>query len=661
MGAMDTVVQHAKQALPAALALLLAGAAWGLGARHPVAPVAVCLGVLAIVALAAWRPAWWLFLLPALLPVLNFSPWTGWWLVDESDLLVLALAAGTYARWGLDARKWAPPEQGVPWPLWWLLLASLGLGVWRGLADAGALGALGAMLADAGEGLYADYDSAWNTLRVAKSLAWALLLAPLLRAPGLEADGLARPALLLTRGMVAGLVLVCGVVLWERLVYAGLFEFDLPYRTSAWFWEMHVGGGAIDAYLAMATPFAFWAVWSAPTPWRWVGANLVLWIAVYAVLTTYSRGVYLAVLLTLVFMAAIAFAYRIPPAGGRRWGRRGMAAALVAVGMQSVLVLGGGSFMADRLARSDTDLTGRVAHWQAGASLLDGARDIFLGLGLGRLPAHYNRQVPGGEFPGSAKWVAPSAGTAGYVALAGPASRDEFAGLFSLTQRVRLEDTGNYRVRVRASVDAPPAELAVVLCERHLLYHYQCQWQFLDVEAGLQASPGWIEMELEGDAFGQRGSLQRLRGGVLGLIPLQVGEVVVRLHDVELWSPQGRQVLDNTDFSQGMRHWLPLARGHYLPWHIDNLYLELLIERGVLGLAVLAALLAWAGWLLWQGLRRSDPQAWVLAGALFGMCGLGLLISVAEIPRLALLLLLLLFAASLIRPRNGRFPASNRW
>ena len=89
----------------------------------------------------------------------------------------------------------------------------------------------------------------WSAGDLKDALAAADAFAPL----GLKR----REAAWAARGMVAGLALVCLVVLWERAVYAGLFDFSLPYRTSAWFWEMHVGGGAIDAYLAMALPFAF--------------------------------------------------------------------------------------------------------------------------------------------------------------------------------------------------------------------------------------------------------------------------------------------------------------------------------------------------------------------------------------------------------------------
>lgn len=602
--------------------------------------------------LSAWRSSAWLFLLPALLPVLNFSPWTGWWLLDETDLLVLALAAGAYARWACTRHEATRDVRGVPWWLWLLLLASLVGGVWRGLLDAGMDPvALGGWLRDSRlwqEGLYAGYDSAWNTLRVAKSLAWGLLLVPLLRAPAAQQGP--GPVPLLARGMVSGLALVGLVVLWERLVYAGLFEFNLPYRTTAWFWEMHVGGGAIDAYLAMATPFAFWAMWSARAPWRWLGANLLMWVTVYVVLTTYSRGVYLAVVLALVFMAAVAWVCRIPPAAGRAWGRRDLAAVLAAVAFQSALVLGGGTYMFDRLAASNVDLIGRVAHWLAGISLVNHGEDLALGLGVGRLPAHYSQETPDGELSGSARWSGLQQGKA-HVVLSGPATRGELVGLFSLTQRVRLEDTGPYVVRLRAQVDLP-VSLVVSLCERHLLYSYQCQWEYVDLEPGEDDALNGIEASLQGDAFGERGPWQRLRGGVLAITPTEAGSVV-RLESVELINAQGRQVLSNTRFIQGMAHWFPMARGHFLPWHMDNLYLELLIERGLIGLAVLGLWLAWAATRLWAGLRHADPSAWVLGGALFGMLSLGAVISVTELPRLALMLVLLLFATSSIRTRIG--------
>ena len=166
------------------LAACFAGLAALLAWQHPLAPLALGMGLWVVAVVSVWRPGAWLFWLPALLPLLNFSPWTGWWLVDESDLLVLAVLAGGYARWAMDA---GVPERRLQWAGWrgpgglgWLCLLlafTVALGLWRGWVDAGGalpwVQGVGAVLQD---GLYAGYDSAWNTWRVAKSLVWALLI-----------------------------------------------------------------------------------------------------------------------------------------------------------------------------------------------------------------------------------------------------------------------------------------------------------------------------------------------------------------------------------------------------------------------------------------------------------------------------------------------------
>ena len=78
-----------------------------------------------------------------------------------------------------------------------------------------------------------------------------------------------------------------------------------PYRTTALFWEMHVGGAAIDAYLAMATPFVAWALWTARTPLRWSAAAALALLTAYACLTTFSRGVYIAVVGPLLLLGLL--------------------------------------------------------------------------------------------------------------------------------------------------------------------------------------------------------------------------------------------------------------------------------------------------------------------------------------------------------------------
>ena len=99
------------------------------------------------------------------------------------------------------------------------------------------------------------------------------------------------------------------------------------------------------------------------------------------------------------------------------------------------------------------------------------------------------------------------------------------------------------------------------------------------------------------------------------------------------------------DFSRGLSHWFPAAQVHFLPWHIDNLYLELLIERGLLGLLLAGLALAaalrrgiYAGGAGGQTSQLSDAlAAGVAGGLLVGIWG-----SVMDVPRVAFLLFLLI-------------------
>ncbi|WP_382158187.1 O-antigen ligase family protein [Hydrogenophaga sp. ANAO-22] len=638
----------------------------GLAVQHPLAP-ALLVGALCLcMGAAAWRPWTVGGLLAMLLPVASLAPSTGWWLIDEFDLLVLAVLAGAHARSGFEAfsgraASSSSSETQVQADRVWVgLLVALGasalLSLFIGLRDAGVSARAVAAGWASGDGwlraLHADYASAFNPLRVSKSLLWALLLYPVLRRVPVERQReMARFTL---AGLLCGLAWVCVLVLWERGRYVGVLNFSDSYRTVANFWEMHVGGGAIDAHLAMAVPLAFWAVWLAPGGWRWACAAVLAVLGTYAVLTTYSRGLYLAVTVSLMVMAIVARRCQIQPAsGGRRrgWALRVLVFALLA---EAVWVLGGHSFMTGRLAQSETDLVDRVAHWQSGLGLLRTPADWVLGLGAGRLPAHYSARVPDGEFPGQARWRRDAAG-AGQVVLSGPPTRQEAAYDFGLTQRIPLAPQGHYRVRVRYETDAPVVVLFSV-CERHLLYDFRCQWKHVRPEAAVTDATQWHDIPLSGQVFSDASRAVSWRDGMFALTVLSTGHAA-RIHAVELLDPQGVQILKNTDFSAGLRYWFPAAQSSFKPWHMDNLYLEILIERGLLGWLVLGLLAAWAWRCVAQGLKAGDPLALALAGSLSAMGVLGLVISVTELPRIAFMLLLILLTTSHFRriPQYSRY------
>src|SRR4051812_49310841 len=84
--------------LTAVAAIAWSGAGLFLASHHPLWPVSLTAIFAGCVAVSARWPRLWLFVLPAAMPVLNFSPWTGWLTFNEFDLLLLACLAGGYGR-----------------------------------------------------------------------------------------------------------------------------------------------------------------------------------------------------------------------------------------------------------------------------------------------------------------------------------------------------------------------------------------------------------------------------------------------------------------------------------------------------------------------------------------------------------------------------------
>ncbi len=260
-------------------------AAW-LALHHPLSPTLALAVVAAAAVAAAWRPVWWPAWLLPLLPLVGLMPWTGWLVVEELDLLLLAVAAGGYARWGLGhvirAGEPSAPAQRLSMAVWWLLplMLSTAVACWRGVVDAGGLS----------WGWWQGYREPLNSLRLLKPLVLVLGLLPLVAQALRHEPEQARRAL--TVGMLGLLATVALGVWWERWAYTGLLDFSSDYRATGLFWEMHVGGAALDAALALAVPFAVLTVWQARRPWVVAAGLVVLGLGAYAALATFSRVVY---------------------------------------------------------------------------------------------------------------------------------------------------------------------------------------------------------------------------------------------------------------------------------------------------------------------------------------------------------------------------------
>ncbi|MER2517852.1 MAG: hypothetical protein ABTR92_15900 [Candidatus Accumulibacter phosphatis] len=623
--------------------------------HHPLWPNMLGVVFVAWGLAVAWRPSIFLFVLPALLPVASFSAWTGWIGIEEFDLLVLAAVSGCHAHLlVVKAARTSHDGPGDGSEHACFRLARLGLGalavsyavaLLRGLGDAGPSLA----------GWFQGYEEPLNSLRVGKSLFFALLLLPSLHR--LQARSPALAASRLAAGVATGLGLVTVAIIYERSAYPGLFDFSTAYRSTALFWEMHVGGAALDGYLALAAPFAVYAVLRAPDRLRWGVAALLAVGVGYACLTSFSRGVYLGVGLSLLLLAwrlSVPWPSRArptllltseptlpplpPPEPWRVWGGRLLLAVLI---FEALAVFGLGDFMSRRLSASERDLGSRLQHWSAGLGLLRSPSELLLGRGLGRFPANYSRAVAERAIPGRLR-VIDEREAGAYLQLSAPPHSAHRDSAFELLQRVLPLHDGSYTLMM--DLRAPQqARLRVAVCQRHLLYDAACSSSVVSVPGG---DPQWHHFSLQFTA-----SMPDSAGawppafGFLSLRLLAGSGDAIDIDKLHLFDATGRQLLHNGDFSDGLARWFFAGRHYFVPWHIDNLFLEMLIDQGVIGLLLLLALLALAWVNLLRGPGRRHDFAPYLLAALTAFMGIGVFSSLLDMPRAAFLFFLLLCSA----------------
>jgi hypothetical protein len=247
-----------------AAALCLWTLAFGLVAIHPLLSLSTGLVAVGMAVMSAARPYWGLMALLGLLPVASLSIWSGWRVTDEFDVLLLLILGGGCTREAWLSRPYASPRVPAPhigvlplalgWPVrlaWGGVLLTWAVSAWRGWVDAGA---------SAPDLLWDGYDSTGNVWRVAKSMVGLLLVAPWLRA--LYRRSPQRAIRSLHGGLLIGLILVCGLAVWERAVYIGLWDPEqrLPHHRlvlgDARGWRRHRCLPGLDRANGMVGPVA---------------------------------------------------------------------------------------------------------------------------------------------------------------------------------------------------------------------------------------------------------------------------------------------------------------------------------------------------------------------------------------------------------------------
>lgn len=241
--------------------------------------------------------------------------------------------------------------------------------------------------------------------------------------------------------------------------------------------------------------------------------------------------------------------------------------------------------------------------------------------------------------PGAVLW--PAAPGVPAVRLQGPQADSELVGRLALARRVPLLP-GRHVVQLTLSASATTS-VRFRLCERHLLYELRCQTAEGVVQPGPTKTYTW---PLSGDELTPLAGAARYREGMAMLAVTQTNRAV----DVWAWEirhASTNKIWQRADFSGGYRGWYSVSTGYFRPWHADNIWMELWVERGLLGCAAHIILLIY---ILVRVYRRCfTGEAWLLP-ILVGLMSCSVLfcvISVTELPRLSFLWGALLLISSL--------------
>jgi hypothetical protein len=310
------------------------------------------------------------------------------------------------------------------------------------------------------------------------------------------------------------------------------------------------------------------------------------------------------------------------------------------LGLVAAVVAGvdGGAYIGERFSTGEQDLGTRLAHWRLGRDMLRTPADWWLGKGMGRFPANYFLLGDPEQHPGDYRLKHENGNT--FLTLTGGLHVLGWGELFRVSQRVAPPGTSAMvTARVRADEDV---QLHFEVCEKHLLYNQAC----LIAESNVKGMPGvWqdLRVPLKGDAV-SRGDWYAPRLLAFSMAMATNGGVA-NLADISLVGANGRELLTNGDFSAGMAHWFFSSDRYHLPWHIKSLYLNVLFDQGLVGVAFWGLLLAGALWRTSLGSARRNSLAPALAAGLSGFAVVGLFDSLVDVPRLAWLFYLLVLVA----------------
>lgn len=340
---------------------------------------------------------------------------------------------------------------------------------------------------------------------------------------------------------------------------------------------------------------------------------------------------------------------RIVPGGLWRGDGSRLLAAVAVIGLAGVVTAAANSYFAQvRIANTPGDVESRQTHWSDDISLPRSPADWLLGLGPGSFREAYFWRAPPRFMPGRVIWTARD-GTP-HLNLSGPVRLVGWGEMFRISQRVDADVptpvTARFRVRGAGMPEGWRLPLHLEICRKHLIYNEQCVVGLAVVTAAAE------DYVVKFGNAGELGSPQALGmprptrfafgldsiGGHLDILSMQVDDA------------NGRPLLRNANFTDGMQWWFLSSDRYHLPFHAKDLWLHFLVEQGLLGVAAITLLLLLTGLWLAVGPGARHPLAAPLLVGLTGFVVVGIADSLLDSARLVTLSVFVAGFALALRP-----------
>lgn len=576
------------------------------------------------------------FFLPILLSCVDFSAWSGRFIVEIPDIFIIA-SLGIFLLnpgWNLHNR-FATTRTFMIGIL--LLLISVAVSTTISLHP----------WASPTANSFVDYLDPFNALRVLKGFLFPILLLPLLHSALNDFEKLSRYFLF---GMTVALAIVSVVVVLQRWRYTGIWNFDSELRIVGTFASMHIGGGHLGAFITMALPATMLVFWREPSIWRRMIVGCILIIAIYSLLVSFARSAWSGSIIALGVVFFFILHTQRNQTHDARYGWLGLLSAtsvvLLALGLL-IYPFGQGEFTQYRLSRIPTDLQNRLKIAEEAIEIMDpGLVPALLGMGLGSFPRLYYERNRHGTKP-SRCLILYDGDNPFLRSIGGQRGQYPEEGLFLFGQRLFIEPFHTYRLRLKAR-SPNRSGLSFQIHEKTILYSkggieltdmptFTPQWEVYEVtfNSGTLGKGFWLA-----------------RRGVMFFFFNWGAGAVVDLDDISLFDESGRNLIRNGDFQQKHDFWTFEVK-HHTAFQIKNAYVSTYFEQGLLGVAALFLIVTGALSSIGIAHRRAPNLAAALAAGVVGFLVVGLTDNLTASSHLTTLFLsMLILLAFLGSPRK---------